>query len=75
MNELTQEWGLTYNIEMEYTESDYEDCCDQKSYSSKIKPVLIQDYPDLTQSQVATLLKAFWHEFRESNPKLHKKSK
>ena len=76
MNELTSEWGLTYNIEMEYTESDYEDCVDHKSYSAKIKPILHDDYPDLTPSQVTTLLKAFWHEFKENNPKLQaKKSK
>ena len=73
VNELTQEWGLTYNIEMEYTESDYEDCVDHKSYSSKIKPILTEDYPDLTPSQVTTLLKAFWHEFKENNPKLQAK--
>ena len=58
---------------MEYTESDYEDCVDHKSYSSKIKPILTEDYPDLTPSQVTTLLKAFWHEFKENNPKLQAK--
>ncbi|XP_063720440.1 chromodomain-helicase-DNA-binding protein 4-like isoform X2 [Symsagittifera roscoffensis] len=73
VNDLTSEWGLTHNIEMEYTESDYEDCVDHKSYSNKIKPILTEDYPDLTPSQVTALLKAFWHDFKEKNPKLQAK--
>ena len=75
VNELTHEWGLNYNIEMEYTESDYEECVDHKSYSTRIKPLLVEDYPDLSPSQVTTLLKAFWHDFKEKNPKLQQQKK
>ena len=59
-------------LEIEYTESDYEQCTDERSYVTKMRTIVSEDYPELSSTQLDTLLKSYWPHFRQSNPKLAK---
>ena len=66
--ELMREFGIE-EFEMEYMEADYESLINYKLFCQHVRPLVIENAPDLPTTKMTTLLASLWREFAASNPK------
>lgn len=71
--DIAQKFGLA-NIELEYTEEDFEALTNYKLFREHIQPLLVEQNPKANQAKLVNLIAAKWREFAQAAGQ-HKKSK
>ncbi|XP_022104217.1 chromodomain-helicase-DNA-binding protein 5-like isoform X2 [Acanthaster planci] len=66
--ELMREFGIE-EFEMEYMDADYESLINYKLFCQHVRPLVIENAPNLPMTKMTTLLASLWREFAASNPK------
>ncbi|XP_023225799.1 chromodomain-helicase-DNA-binding protein Mi-2 homolog [Centruroides sculpturatus] len=65
--EICEEMGLQ-DVELEYTEADYQNLTNYKLFSQHIRPIIAKANPKIAISKMVTLISAKWREFLDNNP-------
>ena len=66
--QLMREFGIE-EFEMEYQEEDYDSLINYKLFCQHVRPLVIENAPNLPTTKMTTLLASLWTEFAASNPK------
>lgn len=62
--DIAQKFGLA-NLELEYTEEDFETLTDYKLFRKHIQPLLVEQNPKAQQVKLVNLIAAKWREFAQ----------
>ncbi|KAI4461491.1 chromodomain-helicase-dna-binding protein 3-related-related [Holotrichia oblita] len=69
IEEVCSTFGLT-DVEMEYTETDYQNLTTYKLFQQHVRPLLAKENPKVPMSKLMMLVAAKWREFSNMNPHL-----
>lgn len=67
---MCEQLDLT-DVEIEYSESHYQNLLTYKMFTQFVKPILQKENPKAATSKIMMLTAAKWREFSEENPNLH----
>jgi len=56
------------NVEIEYTDEDYETLTHYKAYTQTIRPLICAENPKMPMSKIVSLIGAKWREFLATHP-------
>lgn len=65
--EISEEYGLE-DIELEYTDEDFQNLTTYKLFSQHIRPLIAKENPKLAMSKMVMLIGAKWRDFLNLNP-------
>lgn len=69
IEEVCSTFGLT-DVELEYSESDYQNLTTYKLFQQHVRPLLAKENPKVPMSKLMMLVAAKWREFSVENPNL-----
>ncbi|EFA09958.2 chromodomain-helicase-DNA-binding protein Mi-2 homolog isoform X2 [Tribolium castaneum] len=69
IEEVCSTFGLT-DVELEYTESDFQNLTTYKLFQQHVRPLLTKENPKVPMSKLMMLVAAKWREFSNINPNL-----
>lgn len=69
IEEVCSTFELT-DVDIEYTESDYQNLVTYKMFQQHVRPMLQKENPKVPMSKLMMLVAAKWREFCEENPNL-----
>ncbi|XP_031349384.1 chromodomain-helicase-DNA-binding protein Mi-2 homolog isoform X2 [Photinus pyralis] len=69
IEEVCTTFGLT-DVELEFTESDYQNLTTYKLFQQHVRPLLAKENPKVPMSKLMMLVAAKWREFSTENPNL-----
>lgn len=69
IEEVCNTFDLT-DVEIEYSESDFQNLMTYKMFQQHVRPILQKDNPKVPMSKLMMLVAAKWREFSEINPNL-----
>lgn len=69
IEEVCSTFELT-DVDIEYTESDYQNLVTYKMFQQHVRPILQKENPKVPMSKLMMLVAAKWREFCEENPNL-----
>lgn len=67
IEEVCSTFGLT-DVELEYSESDFQNLTSYKLFQQHVRPLLAKENPKVPMSKLMMLVAAKWREFSEINP-------
>lgn len=73
IEEVCTTFGLT-DVELEYTDTDYQNLTTYKLFQQHVRPLLAKENPKVPMSKLMMLVAAKWREFSLQNPHLQQNS-
>lgn len=73
IEEVCTTFGLT-DVELEYTDTDYQNLTTYKLFQQHVRPLLAKENPKVPMSKLMMLVAAKWREFSLQNPHLQQTS-